>query len=140
MKEEVITKSDFLLYCDAPRHLWAKKNGKIDRQLSDFDEYLIKQGYEVESLARKYLETIILPQNQDQEIYWQVTYLDDPYEARVDAMFFKPDSNSCDLYEIKSGTGVDNDDVYDVTYQLLILERHVDVEHLYILHLNKEYI
>ena len=25
-----ITKSDFLLYCEAPRHLWAKKHGQIE--------------------------------------------------------------------------------------------------------------
>lgn len=140
MKEKVITKSDLLLYCEAPLHLWAKKNNKIVQQLSEFDQYLIKQGYEVESLAREFLETIILPQNPNQEIQWQVTYSDGSYEARVDALLFKPNLNSYDLYEIKSSTGVDNDDVYDVTYQALILNRHIVVDHFNILHLNKDYI
>ena len=57
----------------------------------------------------------------------------------MDALLFKHDSNSFDLYEIKSSTSLDNDDVYDVTYQVLILNRHIVIDHFFILHLNKEY-
>ena len=53
-----LTKSDFLLYLDAPRHLWAKKNGRIEAPLSEFDRLLSEQGYAVEALARETLESV----------------------------------------------------------------------------------
>ena len=135
-----ITKSDFLLYCEAPRHLWAKKNGKIEKSLSDFDQLLIDQGYQVETLARYYLEQDVVPQARGGTLQWQATYSDGPYEARVDALLYKPDSNAYDLYEVKSSTGVDKEDIYDVGFQALILNHHITVDHFYLLHPNKEYI
>jgi hypothetical protein len=35
---------------------------------------------------------------------------------------------------------VDKDIVYDVTFQAVILEKHIPVDHYYVLHPNKEYI
>jgi hypothetical protein len=134
-----ITKSDFLLYYEAPRHLWAKKNGKIETQLSDFDQHLIDQGYEVENLAKQYLETVLLPLTPHNQLFWQRTYLDGSFEARCDALVFKPETNTYDLYEIKSSTSLDKENIYDVAYQALVLENQISVDHLYLLHLDKEY-
>jgi hypothetical protein len=134
-----ITKSDFLLSCEAPRHLWAKKNGKIEAQLSDFDQHLIDQGYEVEILAKQYLETILLPLTPHNQFFWQQTYLDGPFEARCDALVLKPETNTYDLYEIKSSTSVDKENIYDVTYQALVLNNQISIDHFFLLHLDKEY-
>ncbi|TLN16098.1 DUF2779 domain-containing protein [bacterium] len=135
-----LTKSDFLLFCEAPRHLWAKRNGRIDRQPSDFDRHIKNQGYVVESLARDYLETVFLPANPGADLFWQRTYSDSPFEARVDALIYWPDSDQYDLYEIKSATGTDKKDIYDVAFQSLVLKSQLDLRRCYVLHLNKEYI
>jgi hypothetical protein len=136
----IITKSDFLLYCEAPRHLCAKKHGRIESQLSDFDQHLAEEGNRVEALAQEYLSTIWIPQHPENELVWQHTYTHEQFEARLDALVYKGHTNTSDLYEIKSSTGVDKDIVYDVTFQAAILEKHIHVDHYYVLHLNKEYV
>ncbi len=135
-----ITKSDFLLYCEAPRHLWAKKHGQIETSISDFDQHLAEEGNRVEALAQEFLASVLLPQYPGDQLLWQQTYSDDSFDSRLDGLVFKPNSNSYDLYEIKSSTGVDKDIVYDVTFQAVILAKHIPVAHYYVLHLNKEYI
>ena len=62
------------------------------------------------------------------------------FDSRLDGLVFKPKSNTYDLYEIKSSTGVDKDIVYDVTFQAVILAKQIPIDHYYVLHLNKEYI
>jgi len=136
----IITKSDFLLYCEAPRHLWAKKHGRIESQMSDFDQHLAEEGNRVEALAQEYLSTIWIPKHPGNELTWQQTYTHEHFEARLDALVYKGHTNTYDLYEIKSSTGVDKDIIYDVTFQAAILERHIHVDHYYVLHLNKEFI
>lgn len=136
----MITKSDFLTYLDAPRHLWAQKNTKVEKPPSEFLRMIFKQGYEIEALAIKYLEQVVLPQDGSQKLLCQQTYLDGPYLARTDALVFKTGSDSYDLYEIKSGVGVSKTNKYDVTFQVLILNQHLKLDHCYLLHSNKEYI
>jgi hypothetical protein len=134
-----ITKSDFRLYCEAPRHLWAKRHGMIVQHLSEFDRHLIDDGYTVESYAQEYLSKTIIPQNPGSQMEWQQTYCDKPYEIRIDALVYKVSTDSYDLYEIKSSTGVNKDIKNDITFQALILEKLFKVDHYYVLHLNKEY-
>lgn len=140
LESTMISKSDFLLYCEAPRHLWAKEYERIDQQISDFDQHLIDDGNKVEGLAFEYLSTIFIPQHPGDQLLWQQTYSDGPYTARMDALVHKVRSDKYDLYEIKSSTGVDKDIVYDVTFQAVILEKHLSIDHFYVLHLNKVYI
>ena len=135
-----LTKSDFLLFCEAPRHLWTKKHGLIETSLSDFDQHLAEEGNKVEALAHEYLSKVFLPQCPGDQLLWQQTYTDDPYESRLDGLVFKPKSNTYDLYEIKSSTAVDKDIVYDVTFQAAIMEKQIKVDHYFVLHLNKEYV
>lgn len=135
-----ITKSDFLLYCEAPRHLWAKKHGQIEISITDFDQHLAEEGNRVEALAQEFLASVLLPQHPGDQFLWQQTYSDGPFDSRLDGLVFKPKSNTYDLYEIKSSTGVDKDIVYDVTFQAVILAKQIPIDHYYVLHLNKEYI
>jgi hypothetical protein len=60
-----ITKSDFLLFLEAPRHLWAKKHDLIDQTPSPFEINVMKQGYEVEALAKEYLEKNVLKPDEN---------------------------------------------------------------------------
>ena len=135
-----LTKSDFLLYLDAPRHLWAKKNGRIEIPLSDFDRLLSEQGYAVEALARETLESVYLAAHPRADLFWQSRYADGPFEARADALMYWPDGGQYDLYEIKSSTGVDKTDLYDIAFQALVLHSQIDLHRCFVLHLNKEYI
>lgn len=134
-----ISKSDFLLYLDAPRHLWAAKHGRIEGELSEFAQHIIDEGYEVEALARDYFDTVFLPENPSCRLLWQKTFTDGPFYARLDALIYKQDSNTYDLYEIKSATNPDKKDQYDLAYQARILRDQIPVDNYYLFHLNKEY-
>jgi len=135
-----ITKSDFLLYIDAPLHLWAEKHGKIDKTPSEFIVHLMNQGYEVEKLAKEYLEIYVVNHSNSEYLIWQRSFTNQQYELRSDALVYKPNTDSYDLYEIKSSTSVDKENYYDATYQFLIINKEIKIDWLYILHLNKDYI
>jgi hypothetical protein len=134
-----ISKSDFMLFCEAPRHLWAKKHSLLHSELSPFAELLIRQGYSVEELAQDYLAQTVLAANPGWQLIWQETYADGAYQVRVDGLIFKPETGAYNLYEIKSSTGVDKEHIYDVTFQALILDHQLTLDQVYIIHLNKEY-
>jgi len=134
----LLTKSDFLLFLEAPRHLWADKHGLIDNSPSTFEIHVMKQGYEVEALAKEYLEKYLLKPGED--LIFQETFTNKQFTVRTDILIQKPATDSYDLYEVKSGTSVKKENIYDVTYQFLIVNKHIKVDRVFILHLNSEYI
>ena len=133
-----LTKSDFLLFMDAPRHLWADKHNLIDKTPSVFDINVMKQGYGVEALAKEYLGKYIL--KPDEDLIFQKTFTNNQFTVRTDILIHKPATESYDLYEVKSGTSVKKENIYDVTYQFLIVNKHIKIDRVFILHLNSEYI
>jgi len=133
-----LTKSDFLLFLDAPRHLWADKHDLIDKTPSAFDINVMKQGYEVEALTKEHLEKYIL--KPDENLIFQMPFTDTQCTVRTDILIHKPSTDSYDLYEVKSGTSVKNENIYDVTYQFLIVNKQIKLDRIFILHLNSEYI
>lgn len=135
----VLTKSDFLLYLDAPIHLWASKHDHLTKQpLSDYDQHLMKQGYEVEKLAHEFINQTIA--SDTKKLHWQETYNDGLFQVRTDALIFDESANVYDLYEIKSSSEVDKINIYDVTFQALILEDQISLRNIFVITLNKEYV
>lgn len=52
-----LTKTDFIAYLDAPRHLWAIKNKKIPQQEVNANaHHLYEHVYDVEQYARNYIQ------------------------------------------------------------------------------------
>lgn len=134
----LLTKSDFLLFMESPRHLWTEKHNLIDKTPSAFDIHNMEQGYEVESLAKEYFAKHVLKPNQS--FSFQKTFTDRQFTARTDLLTYKRDTDSYDLYEVKSGTSIKKENLYDVTYQFLIVNKQIKIDRVFILHLNSEYI
>ena len=97
----------------------------------------MKQGYEVEAFAKEYLEKYLL--KPDEDLIFQKTFADGQFTVRTDILVYKPASDSYDLYEVKSGTSVKKENIYDVTYQFLIINKKIKIDRVFILHLNSEY-
>jgi len=136
-----ITKSDFLIYLDAPLHLWASKHDSLDKTTpSDYDLHLMSEGQKVEKYANQFLEEIILKQYAHGQIYFQPTYHDGDFEARADVLIFDEDTGVYDIYEIKSSTSVKKENLYDATFQLLVCEANIPVRNVFLVHLNKDYV
>jgi len=137
-----LTKTDFITYLDAPRHLWAIKNNKIpDQEINAYVQHLFEQGYDVERYAEKYIQEYLINEySVDQDkVLLQPTHTDGEFEARTDVLILNPDTNKWDMYEIKSSTSVSKQHKYDATFQKLVFSKQYELGNIYILHLNKEY-
>jgi len=138
----MITKTDFLVYLEAPRHFWALKNNQYDTILSEFDKHLIQQGYLVEREAKEFAKRYLLPNysTDDNDLVMQKTFIDGDFEARSDILIRNSKTNKWDIYEVKSVTKPESEHYYDTTFQSIVMEKHIDIENIFILHVNNEYV
>ena len=137
----MITKSDFLLYLEAPLHLWAKENNQLEKIVpTTYERHLMEQGKDIEELAKAFLQAFLSARYTNPEITWQRTFTDGHFQARVDALLYDPERQAYDIYEIKSSTSVKKVHKYDVTFQRLICEANIPVQNVYIVNINKEYV
>lgn len=137
----MLTKSDFLSYLDSPMHLWAKAHNKLDpTEQSAFLDHLFSEGYTVEPLAKKYLEEVVMPTFTNAKLSWQHEYIDGDFSARSDAIVYDQAADTYHIFEIKSGTKVKPENLYDATFQLLTCLPNIPIQTVNILHLNPKYI
>ena len=138
-----LTKSDLRLYLDSPRHLWAKYHDAWHRELSDFDKKTAEDGYHVEKLAMEYLERYCAINGN--KLKKQQTFTDGKFLVRTDGLIYDPGTGTYDLYEIKSSTfdeskpELDKTNLYDITFQALVLEENIKIRNYYLLMLNANY-
>ncbi len=135
----MITKTDFLQFLDTPMHLWASKHGQIEKAPSLFDQHLMKQGKEIEGLAREFIQEHLL-RGTNTEITHEKTFIDGNFQARIDTLVRYPAEEVVDIYEIKSSSSVKKEDKFDAAFQLVVCEASETVRDVYIVHLNKEYV
>lgn len=133
-----LTKSNFLTYLDAPMHLWVDDNNKFEKPLTVYEQHLLHEGYKVEKLAKEYLQNFV-HNNTQFKLIWQSTYNDKNYEAKADALLHNSETDTYDIYEIKSSTSVDKTNLWDATFQYLVLNKQIKINKVHILHLNSEY-
>ena len=126
----MLTKTDFILFLESPLHLWALKHDALTiSSPSAYDQHLMQQGYQVEKIAHQ-----LLPMAE-----WQKTFTYNEYEARVDALVKNPDGGY-DIYEIKSTTKVEKEHIFDATFQYLVAKNTIQINKIYVVTLNKDYI
>jgi hypothetical protein len=136
----MLTKTDFLLYLDAPMHLWARVNQRMAvQEPTPHHKYLIAQGRQVEELASAYLANLFEACYSRPEVMSQKTLTDGPFDARPDVVVFDRDAGACDIYEVKSSTSVSKTHRYDLAFQYLVAGASLVVRDIYLVHLNKEY-
>ena len=103
----MITKSDFLLYLEAPLHLWAKDNNQLEKVVpTSYERHIMEQGKDIEELARIFLQEFLSERYFNPDITWQRTFTDGHFQARADAVIFDPGREAYDIFEIKSSTSV----------------------------------
>jgi len=140
--KRVLTKSDFRLFLNAPRHLWARKHGKLDEQeIGVFLQHLFDQGYEVEQLAERYVKEYLAPSQhaRAQDVLFQPMYTTGSFRARCDVLIRNPQTNKWDMYEIKASTKVRPIHRIDATFQVLVFAEKYKIGNVFILHLDSAY-
>jgi len=121
-------------------HLWAKKNDQLETpDPSPFDQHLMQQGLDIETLAEAYIHGIIAQKYDQPKILWQSTYQDSSFIARADALIFDSTKRVYDLYEVKSSTGMKTEHLYDAAFQALVCAASLPVRDIYLIYVDKEY-
>lgn len=138
-----LSKTEYLLYSESPRHLWAYVNGKTDQKKIDtFIQHLFDQGHQVEKLAREYIKEHLIPDHykNSKEFAFEETQYDERFESRMDFLVLNTETNLWDIYEIKSSNKVKKEHIEDLAFQKLVFQKKYKIGESYILHLDKEYV
>jgi len=157
-----LSKTDFREYLQCNKCLWLKKNEPdlyVREGISEFDQKLIDEGFEVEYAARELFDQGILVRGTNEEAaeetrkliesktspIFQATFITDSgLFAKTDVIIYNEFADAWNIYEVKSSNeikkkGADNH-IDDITFQQVVMrELGIPVEDSYIIHLNKEY-
>jgi len=157
-----LSKTDFGEYLQCEKCLWLKKNDPdlyIRPNISEFDQKLINEGFEVEFAARELFDKGMLVQGTNEEAseetekliesktspIFQATFITESgLFAKTDVIIYNEFADAWNIYEIKSSNeikkkGPDNH-IDDITFQQVVMRKlGIPVENSYIIHLNKEY-
>ena len=121
--------------------MWLRSRGVVAKEDSLFAKHIKEQGYIVEGYAKSYLKLLVdRNYSPGSQLQFEAALTDGQYESRIDALVYDAATKSYDLYEIKSSTGVHREHVYDATFQSLVAATSLSVRHVYLLHLNREYV
>lgn len=157
-----LTKTDFQEYLQCSKCLWLKKNNPdlyIRPNISEFDQKLIDEGYEVELAAREMFENGILVEGSNEQAalktkeliqsktspIFQATFITSSgLLAKTDILIYNEFMNAWSIYEVKSSTsiktGKDENHIYDITFQKLVLNQSdIPVDETYIIHMRKDF-
>jgi hypothetical protein len=100
----------------------------------------MKQGYEIEKLAKVFLEKKVAREYPaGTTISFEETLTDGNYQSRIDALVHDTTNNTYDLYEIKSSTTIHTEHKYDVTFQHLVAKASLPVHKTYLVRVNSDY-
>lgn len=150
-----LTKTDFQEYLQCSKCLWLKKNNPdlyIRPSISEFDQKLIDEGYEVELAAREMFENGILVEGRNEQAalktkeliqsktspIFQATFITSSgLLAKTDILIYNEFMNAWSIYEVKSSTsiktGKDENHIYDITFQKLVLNQSdIPVDETYV--------
>jgi len=137
----MLTKSDFKIYLDAPLHLWAKSHAQMPLiPPTTYARHLMEQGYAVEGVAKEFLTKFVLPKYKNAELLWQPTFKSGEYQSRADGLIHDLDTDTYDLYEIKSSTSEKKDHLPDATFQTIVIGDSLNLNKTYLVLLNDEYV
>lgn len=140
MPEQTISKTDFRIYLECPLHFWAVSHAYEPATApTAMDEFRRQQGQQVEALALEHLKEWTNHAYAHASLLWQQTYIHDLFLARTDALVHDENENCFDLYEIKSGSNVDKEDLYDIAFQAAVCRQTIPLRKLHLVHLNKDY-
>jgi len=157
-----LSKTDFREYLQCSKCLWLKKNNPdlyVRPRVSEFQQKLIDEGYEVEILAREMFGQGVLVEGNNKDAaaktlklikskvspIFQATFISSSgLLAKIDVLVYNEFANAWTIYEVKSSTSIktgrDENHIFDITFQKLAMSQlGIPVEQAYIIHLNKDF-
>jgi hypothetical protein len=158
MNRDAISKTDYMFWRECPKNAWLrlhKPEVYNATRPTEFEQSLIDTGIEVEFVARglfpagiligdrgeKAVQTTQQALSADFPTVFQAAFRQDGFFAAVDVIGNDSKTSSYTIYEIKSSTTTEEDHLYDVAFQTLLLRRcGLKIEATFVIHLNREYV
>jgi len=157
-----LSKTDFREYLQCSKCLWLKKNNPdlyIRPAISEFEQKLIDEGYEVELAAREMFDGGILVEGSNEQAalktkelidsktspIFQATFITESgLLAKTDVIIYNEFADAWNIYEVKSSTsiktGKGENHIYDITFQKLVMNQSgISVNETYIIHMRKDF-
>jgi hypothetical protein len=157
MKE--LTKTNYILWRECPKNAWYKVHNPdlyYASPLSEYDQKLLREGVEVDEVARRlYSDGVLVPTRGEEgvaetkrlmeaktPILFQASFSHDGYYAALDILRYDADTNTYHIYEVKGSGSVDKKaHIPDAAFQKVLLEMQgYHVGTCSIIHLNSDYI
>lgn len=150
----LITKSKFLIGLKCPRCFWKSMHEKVLNELSLQEKQIIKQGIQIGDLAKNLFDKAMDLSNMEfrsnidatkdclflNHVIFEAGFIVDDLYARIDILVPNTDK-SWDIVEVKSGTKVKDEHIYDVAFQKYVCERAgISINKCHLLHLNGSYV
>lgn len=153
----ILTKSDYLRFIQCQKCLWLSKHRKdLVPKVSENQQAIFDQGYEVENYARKLFKEGVevkgfyeVAKKHTQElvkrgekVIYQATALTDKISAMADILIFNSKSKKWDIYEVKSSTQVKQDvHIPDLCFQKIAFEEDgFEIGKTYLVLVNNDYV
>ena len=135
-----LSKTNFLQYLTCAKSLWLLKHKPRlypHQTVSNYEEKLAQEGYEVQKLVEGHL---LQNEGADKYTFNKVYKTNQGLYAEAD-IIRQNDDGTVNIYEVKSSSSVSKAHLTDATFQTIVLERSgIIVKSIYIVHLNKEYV
>lgn len=154
----MLSKSDFLRYIRCSRYSWLFKHNPNLRskiEISVAQQRTIDEGYQIEGLARELYPKGQLIEKKTAEaaeqtkeaidkgakVLYQATVLIDDLLAMADIFYFDEKKDYWVIGEVKGTTKVEEDHIYDATFQKVAFEKAgYSIGRVELLHVNSDYI
>jgi hypothetical protein len=152
-----ISKTDYLLWRECPKNAWLKLH-RPDvynaTELTEFEQSVIDAGMEVEGVARGLFPggTLIAGSKIDArretsdllavktKTLFQPVFEKDGLLAAIDILQFDEVTDAYTLHEIKSSTQIEEQHLYDLAFQVVLLRKNgMKVSRACLVHLNSTY-
>jgi hypothetical protein len=153
-----ISKTDYVLWRNCAENAWLKLH-KPDfyyaTELTEFEQSVMDTGIEVEAIARGLFTDGVLisgskteAQQKTSELLtantrtlFQPVFEKDGLLAAIDVLQFDDQKGGFSIHEIKSSTGAQEEHLYDLAFQVVLLrENGLRISRAFLVHLNPSYV
>lgn len=137
-----LNQSDFLLYLECPRHLWAKVHEARKKPKTKLSTYIKEQKRLISSMARDFMTSVVLPKYPEgSSIEEQVSTQTETLQAKADFIVKNSETQKTDLYQIKVGVNPSGreDLRFGAAFLKKVFEQTYNIDKVFFIHLNKFY-
>jgi hypothetical protein len=156
---EYISKTDYVLWRSCPKNAWLrihKPEHYYCNELTEYEQSVIDMGIEVEQVARDlFPQGLLLPGSKVEAqnttltclasnpsgTLFQAVFQREQMLTAIDVLTYDNETGGYSIYEIKSSTEVKKEHLYDLAFQVVLLQQHkIHVSRAFIVHVNRGYV